>query len=374
MIFLASLAVSTEDKLEGYQLIKTKTELEKIIADNTKVSRVLIRKDFAQEYFTPSGILIFIQNAKMFNRNLIIELEEQSNGLIIDKFIEKLKIAKSPEELTTLSIMYPKEFKDSIERLVKEELSRQNELLAAANKVSRFQTIIEEQRRQINELEHSVELERTNKYAASAKLDALIKRINYRYNVDIEVDKLFTVDKNRFDKVIYIKEYSRVQYMDSFVYYLKEILKILYSMPTRLVVIEAYYGSLTPQLYPDLVPHYKLKERDAISGDILMMGLQPKLMTDILKNSSRVSILIILDRGMYKTPHLKGDNIEYFYTVSNNDDIPEDIPKSRIFSYSEKTLFIPYIKDFKQLDSSAKIAKYSSMVAMKRVIKAVEGR
>lgn len=374
MIFLASLAVSTEDKLEGYQLIKTKTELEKIIADNTKVSRVLIRKDFAQEYFTPSGILIFIQNAKMFNRNLIIELEEQSNGLIIDKFIEKLKIAKSPEELTTLSIMYPKEFKDSIERLVKEELSRQNELLVAANKVSRFQTIIEEQRRQINELEHSVELERTNKYAASAKLDALIKRINYRYNVDIEVDKLFTVDKNRFDKVIYIKEYSRVQYMDSFVYYLKEILKILYSMPTRLVVIEAYYGSLTPQLYPDLVPHYKLKERDVISGDILMMGLQPKLMTDILKNSSRVSILIILDRGMYKTPHLKGDNIEYFYTVSNNDDIPEDIPKSRIFSYSEKTLFIPYIKDFKQLDSSAKIAKYSSMVAMKRVIKAVEGR
>lgn len=374
MIFLASLAIHIEDKLEGYQLIRTKTDLEKIIANNNEVSKVIIRQDFAQEYFTPSGILNFIQNAKALNRNLIIEVEEQSSVVIKEKFIEKLRLTRSAEELTTLSIMYPKEFKDSIDTLTKEATLQQKELLVAANKVSRLQTIIEEQRRQIQELEHSLELEHTNKYAVSAKLDVLIKRINYQYSMNIREDELFTVDSNRFDKIIYIKEYSRVQYMDSFVYYLKEILKILYNMPTRLVVIESYYGSLTPQLYPDLVPHYKLKEKDVISGDILMLGLQPKLMKDILKNSSRVAILIVLDRGMYKIPHLKGKNIEYFYTASDIKDIPEDIPKSRIFSYSENTLFIPHIKDFERLDSSIQIAKYSSMTAMKRIIQMVEGR
>ena len=66
------------------------------------------------------------------------------------------------------------------------------------------------------------------------------------------------LSKNNYDKVIYIKEITRVQYIDTLVYYLKEILRVLYSMPTRLVVIESYYGSGCPRLYPKLTPHYAL--------------------------------------------------------------------------------------------------------------------
>ena len=141
-----------------------------------------------------------------------------------------------------------------------------------------------------------------------------------------------------------------------------------------MVVVEAYYGTLCPGQYPGFVPHNKLREKDVLSGDILMLGVQTKLMGDILKNPSGVSILIVLDRGKYRMPHIKGKNIEYFYAASDLADLPESIPKERIFSYSEETMFIPYIDNFSHLDSSGRIAKYSSMRAMKQMVKFVEGR
>ncbi|MDE5638203.1 MAG: hypothetical protein K2I47_00120, partial [Odoribacter sp.] len=270
--------------------------------------------------------------------------------------------------------MYPSEFEDAVRSLVSDKGEQDRELLAAANMVSRLQSVIESQKKRIVELEDAVSMEQANKQVAMDKLDVLVKRINYQYNVGVDKDKLFMVEGNRFDKVIYIKEYSRVQYMDSFLYYLKEILKILYGMPTRMVVVEAYYGTLCPGQYPGFVPHNKLLEKDVLSGDILMLGVQPKLMGDILKNPSGVSILIVLDRGKYKVPHIKGKNVEYFYAASDIKDLPAYVPKERIFSYSEETMFIPYIEDFSRLDSSVRISRYSSMRAMKQMVKFVEGR
>lgn len=374
MIFLASLHESMSDKLEGYYLIHTKKELDRIVADNTQSSRVIVKEDFAREYFTPSGLLIYIQNAKTFNRNLIITLEDSSEVVTPDGFVNKLKAAKGVDELITLAAMYPAEFEDAIHTLLQDRDRGSNELFAAANMVSRLQAVIEGQNKRIAELEYAVSLEQANKQVAMDKLDVLVKRINYQYNAHVDEGKLFVLEGNRFDKVLYIKEYSRVQYMDSFLYYLKEILKILYKMPTRMVVVEAYYGTLCPGQYPGFVPHNKLREKDVLSGDILMLGVQTKLMGDILKNPSGVSILIVLDRGKYRMPHIKGKNIEYFYAASDLADLPESIPKERIFSYSEETMFIPYIDNFSHLDSSGRIAKYSSMRAMKQMVKFVEGR
>ena len=374
MIFLASLAEKIADKVEGYYFIKTKEELDKVVADNSRSNKIIIRRDFAKENFTPSGLLKFIENAKKINRNLIIEVDKKSKVLTGTKFINMLKNARNLEELMVLLTTYPKEFIDSIQQLTSKSEDEQKELLAASNTVSGLQVIIDEQKKEIEDLKYQLKFEQENKFEISARLSALVNRINYQYNINVDETKLFQVSKNNYDKVIYIKEITRVQYIDTLVYYLKEILRVLYSMPTRLVVIESYYGSGCPRLYPKLTPHYALKERNVISGDILMMGIQPKLMEDILKNPSNISILIILDRANYVIPHLRGENIEYFYTASDLKDVSDDIPNSRIISYSEKTLFIPLIKNFEAMGNGEKMSAYSSTTIMKRLIATIEGR
>lgn len=374
MIYLASLTEQTDDKINGYYIIKTKEELDIVVADNTQSNKVIIRRDFAKEYFTPSGLLKFMDNVKRVNRNLIIELDENSGVMTESRFIDKLRTARNLEELLMLSTAYPKEMLDAIKTLTSKVEKNKGELLSASSTVSRLQSIIDTQRKEIEDLKYNLKIEQENKYQSTSRLSALVNRINYQYNLDIDENKLFNVDKNKYDKVIYIKEITRVQNVDSLVYYLKEIFKVLYSMPTRLLVIESYYGTGKPALYQEMVPHYALKERDVISGDILMLGMQPNLMQDILKNPSNISILIVLDRAGFSIPHLKGANVEYFYTASDLKDVDESIPKSRIISYSEDTLFIPYVRGFDELDKGDRISKYSSMEIVKKIVALIERR
>lgn len=84
--------------------------------------------------------------------------------------------------------------------------------------------------------------------------------------------------------------------------------------------------------------------------------------------------MIVLDRGGYFSPHIKGENVEYFYTVSDLKDINPSVPKSRIISYDSETLFIPLIEGFGDLDEGERIARYSSTEIVKRIVTLVEGR
>lgn len=374
MIFCASLTEEIEDKVKGYYIIKTKKELDKIVADNKQNNTVYIRGDFASQYFTPSGLSRYISNARYINRNLKIDLYQDAIAISDRGFINRLRKMPNIDCVMDMLTAYPKEFMDTLKYLTNEEFENRTELLGASSKVSRLQAIIDTKNTEIDNLTHALNIEEQNKLNAQSKLDVLIKRINYQYNAGVDESKLFSVDENSYDKIIYIKEITRVQYVDSFVYYLKEILKILYTMPTRTLVIEGYYASGKPKIYPTLVPHYALKGKDILAGDILMLGIQPKVMTDILHNPSNISILIVLDRGGYSEPHIKGRNVEYFFTASDVKDIPEDIPRSRIISYSEDTLFIPLIENFDKLDDGEKITKYSSTEIVKKIVGLIEGR
>ena len=53
-------------------------------------------------------------------------------------------------------------------------------------------------------------------------------------------------------------------------------------------------------------------------------------------------------------------------------DIPTEVSKSDVISYSEDTMFIPYIEDFDKLSPEDKIQKYSSMSVTKELIKILE--
>lgn len=374
MMYLASLEEEMKDKVDGYKFVHTKTELDRIVANNTVANKVVIRQDFAHEFFTPTGLMSYIENVRKVNFNIVIELDIQDAIITNDVIIQKMTRCKDISEMVQLMLYHDVEFTDTLNQLIGKYMSNKNEMLEFSNQVARLQSIVEQQKAELEEKDYLISNELANKLQYQSKLNALVSRINYQYNKGIDESKLFTVDKNSYDKVLYIKEITRVQYTDSLVYYLQEILKTLYSMPTRVVCIENYYADGKIPQYPNLVPHHKLIERDVLSGDILMLGMQPNLMQDILKNSSNISILIILDRGGYSVPHVRGDNVEMLYTVSDLADKPEDVPNGRVISYSENTLFIKYIKDFEKMDMSERLSAYSSMHIVKCIVDLLERR
>lgn len=371
-MYLASLQEETKYKVEGYKFIHTKSELDRIAVDNLNSNRVVIKQDFAHEYFTPSGLASYVENVRRMNFNIIIELDIDGEIITRDKLIAEMDRCRNTEELLMLLGAHEKEFMDTLKYLIAHDNERYSTMLQYSNQVSRLQSVIENKQSEIDECKYIIATQQANTLAYSSKFHALISRINYQYDAGVDKNKMFHVDKNSYDKIIYIKEITRVQYIDSLIYYLKEILKTLYSMPTRILVIESYYASGKIPLYPNLVPHHELIERDVIKGDILMLGMQPNIMEDVLKNASNISILIVLDRAGYSVPHISGDNVEMLYTVSDLKDIPEGVPLGRVISYSEQTQFIKYIKNFDTLDTSAKISEYSSMGIIKNIISLVE--
>lgn len=374
MTYLASLTEEMADKVQGYYPIKTKEDLDIVVCNNHQNNTVIIRRDFATKYFTPSGLQQYIENVKAFNRNVDIKLDEKSLVMTMPRMISKLAEVNDPEEYSDLLCTYPKEFLDAMKFLLRDESMHQKELLNASGDVSRLQAIIDEYANDKADLAHKLDVEQENKFFVQTKLSTLVNRINFQYNADVDEKTMFVQNEHKYDKILYFKEITRVQYMDSFIYYLKEILKVLYSMPARLLVIEGYYASGKERLYPGLVPHHKLTEEDVLSNDVLMLGMQPKLMHDILQNPSNISILIVLDRAGFISPHIRGKNIEYFYTASDRSDIPDNVPNSRIISYKDDTLFIPMIEGYDKLDNGQRISKYSSLEIVKNIISMVEGR
>lgn len=372
MMYLASLVEATKDKVDGYKFIHTKNELDCVVVDNLASHKIVIRSDFAKEYFTPTGLASYVENVRRINMNIVIELDMQEDILTKDRFVDKMADCRNVDEVLMLLGAHEKEFMDTMKYLIANTNRDYQKMLEYSNQVSRLQSIIEEQKTEIEEMRYKYELEAANKASYQDKFHALISRINYQYNAGVDKNKLFQVDKNSYDKILYIKELSRVQYTDTLIYYLKEILKTLYAMPARILVIESYYASGKIHQYPNLVPHHELIERDVIKGDVLMLGMQPNIMQDILKNASNISILIVLDRGGYMVPHIEGDNVEVLYTVSDLKDVPNEIPLGRVISYSDKTHFIKYIKGFDELDASARISEYSSMNIVKSIISMLE--
>ena len=372
--YLASLTEEMADKVQGYYPIKTKDDRDIVVCNNRQNNTVIIRRDFATKYFTPSGLQQYIENVKAFNRNVDIKLDEKSLVMTMPRMISKLAVINDPEEYSDLVCTYPKEFLDAMKFLLRDESMHQKELLNASGDVSRLQAIIDEYANDKADLAHKLNVEQENKFFVQTKLSTLVNRINFQYNADVDEKTMFIQNEHKYDKILYFKEITRVQYMDSFIYYLKEILKVLYSMPARLLVIEGYYASGKERLYPGLVPHHKLTEEDVLSNDVLMLGMQPKLMHDILQNPSNISILIVLDRAGFISPHIRGKNIEYFYTASDRSDIPDNVPNSRIISYKDDTLFIPMIEGYDKLDNGQRISKYSSLEIVKNIISMVEGR
>ena len=89
-MYLASLREETKDKVDGYKFIHTKAELDRIVVDNLNSNKVVIRQDFAHEYFTPSGLAAYIEEVRRINFNIIIELDMSDEIITRDKLITRI--------------------------------------------------------------------------------------------------------------------------------------------------------------------------------------------------------------------------------------------------------------------------------------------
>lgn len=368
MIYSASLVELDEDIMNGYYPVKTREELDRIVATLGTYNKVIIRKDFAIENFTPQSLSEYIDNCGIINPNLIFVVDKDAEMYTLDNFIQKMLSVDNVEELIDLAIQNEKQFFSCYKNLISHSNDINMQLVKAGGTIAKQKEANDALQKQLDNVEHQLEMEHRNKVYMVNALDSLISRINNQYGGTIDKRRLFINESNRYDRVLYIKELTRVQYVDSLIYYLKEILRVVYQMPVRVLTIESYYATGKVQLYEYLTPHYSLKERDVVSGDILMLGVQPKLMRDILKNPSNISILIVLDRAGYQVPHIIDNNVEYFYTVSDVDDRPDNVPEARTISYSSSTLNIPLIEGFNSLDPTAKMGRYSSLPIVKKII------
>ena len=204
----------------------------------------------------------------------------------------------------------------------------------------------------------------------------LVQKINYQYNIpyDGEGETGFKQPVINFDKILYIKEVTRVKYTDTLLYYVQNIMNTVHKKHTRYVVIEPFGANAAIKLYPNhtpttsRLPHYALRNED-----ILMIGYQTDIMMSILQNTARHGFLIILDRSRSDYIYVQGDKVRPIYTFSDIEDREAlNIPFSNTLSYSHRTRHIPYIEGFQNMSSQEKLVAYSELPVLKEMITALE--
>jgi len=250
---------------------------------------------------------------------------------------------------------------------------RQDSVLASA-KLGAMHLELAKLQLEVNRAEQSESVVRLLLDSATIKLETLLSRINYNYGKDIDPNKLsgINVDFKRYRKILYIKEITRVKYTDTLLYYLQEILKTLYGVPARLLVIEPRDSYSRASLYPKCKPHTELTYAGVYTEDIFMAGYQQKLTESILSNPGEVDYLLILDRSCTDTPFVVGAGVETIYTVSDMKDIKFSCKLNALLSYSKDTLHVKYIKDFDEMSMEEKITAYSSMSTVQHLINVLE--
>lgn len=373
MIYEALLTYDNDVVIKGNRCITTPQELyQALIYKDT--SEIRVHKDFAEAFFTPSGLSDFVQNAQTVNPYCTITVDADVRDFHL-KAVKALDSYSSVEEILFQFQAHPREMMEVIKMLCANYMDTYTETLVANNKVSALQLQNSELIKKLEDANANYQRLLGDKSMLEAQLGTLVGRINYSYEKDIDPSQFLQIEgKSRFTRILYIKERTRVRYVDTLLYYFKEILKTLYGVPAREVVIGPYYSYGGVKLYPGLQPSFDLSYSQLYQSDIYMPGFQPGVMADILKNPSNVEYLIILDRGGFEVPHVMGDDVEYIYTMSDLSDNFDHIDFRRIISYSHDTLYIPYIEGFEGLSVEDRMVRYSSMKIIKHLIELLERR
>ncbi len=373
MTYEALLQNDNDVVIKGSRPILNTTELYQavVLKDTTGIH---ISKEFADMYFTASGLADFIRQAKAINPFCEITVDADVRDFQTDA-VHELARYRDPGDVIYQLMAHPKEMMGVIHALCDSYLHAYSETLVANNKVATLQLQSSELLQKLEDTRSDYQALMRDKELVQSQLGMLVGRINYSFEKEVDPSQFIQIEgKSRYTKILYIKERVRVRFVDTLIYYLKEILRILYSVPAREVVIGPYYSYDGAQMYPHLVPSFGLSYSQLYKADIYMPGFQPKVMEDILRNPSNVEYLIVLDRCGMGVPHILGDGVEYIYTMSDPCDNYDNLPPSRIISYFHETLHIPYIEDFDELSVEERMNRYSSMQIMKFLLELLERR
>lgn len=373
MIYEALLVNDNDVIIRGNRCVLTPTELYQVLIQRD-TTEVIIHRDFADRYFTPSGLADLMRQAQTVNPHVKVTVDANVRDFEMD-MIRQLYRYPAVDDLMYMLEKRPTEMMGVIKKLCHNYMDTYSETLVANNKVSALQLQNTELQKRMEDMRSDYDALLRDKTLVETQLGQLVGRINYSYSKEIDPSQFLQIEgKCRYTRVLYLKERVRVRYVDTLVYYLKELLRRLYGVPVREVVIGPYYAYDGAQMYPHLEPSFDLSYTKLYQSDIYMPGFQPRVMADILKNPSNVEYLIILDRCGMGISHVLGDDVEYVYTMSDPCDNYDNLPPSRIISYFHETLHIPHINDFDDLSAEDKMMRYSNMQVTKFLISLLEKR
>lgn len=368
MKYIALDKVDNDILIRGDECIISMEELYHALSD-PECTEIVINKEFYDKYFTFPALCDFVENCGTVAPNVTVTVPD-TVYTDMNSAVREVARYKTQEEISYALVANPTKFIATVQSLCSYYFSARDEAAIANNRASELMLLIDELQQDKDRLRNDLDKMTTHANELNASLQTLVNRVNFRYEKTINPDEMFVLHENQFKHVLYIKEITRVRFVDTLIYYLQEIMKTLYSVPIRTVVIEPFYSYGKEGLYPSYQPHWKLSYRDVYSGNIFMAGIQPKVMHDVLQNGNHVHYLVILDRGGYMTPHVVGNNVSTIYTVADMKDAPDNAPQ--LISYSEDTLNIPYIEDFEELSPEERIQKYSSMQIMQTLVSTLE--
>lgn len=366
------LEISHKDILLGIVNITTLSELYVKIV-NKSLRELIIDLDFAETFFTPAGLSEFIRSLGYINNRVSVTVDETyllNSNVILDK----LSSLQRFEDLVSFCFSNRDKVLHSIKEMNLILKERFNKEFEYSHKLNNLAMQIIDLKNKLEIQETNIEQMKFNYNELRTQFDIITSRIKFRYKKRFEENSLLQISNNNnsFKKILYVKEISRVKYVDSLLFQLSEILKSLYKEPVRIIVIEPIGSYDRTSLYCNFKSHIDLTVRDVISSNIHMAGFQSELMLDILKNPENMSFLIILDRNLWHSPHVKCNNLVLIHTSSDINDVDESLTSPTIISYEDNTLHIPHIENFNSLSDEEKIQKYSSLHCMKHILKLLE--
>lgn len=372
MRYICTKEFNSEHTLNGYTCITEIEELHRAIVDRN-ATEITFEDSFVDTFYTPSSFEELVNEISKINPSLQLKFETPER-IIMPAQVKRLTKIDTADELFLMLNNQPEKVLDIIKFLGRKYLEVNEETLIANSKLASMQLKVSSLTKQVRENEDQIDRLVKTELNSSTRLEVLVNRINNKYNGNINPDEMFDVEGNSFDKVLYLKEITRLRFTDTLIYYLQEILRSLYSMKCRLVVMEPFNAHDKYVEYPNLVPTWSCSKLDIVSSDIFMAGIQSLTMSDILKNASNIKYLIILDRTGDTKVHVTGSNVEPLYMLSTYEDkkLYPQTPEDRIISYNADYLNIPYIPEFDEMPSEKKMGVYSSLPIMKTLIEMLE--
>jgi hypothetical protein len=173
--------------------------------------------------------------------------------------------------------------------------------------------------------------------------------------------------------VLYIKEFSRVKYTDTLLYYVQNIMNTVHKKHTRYIIIEPFGANRAAKLYPNHVPTSRLTHSALRHEDIVMVGYQTDIMMSVLQNTAKHGFLIILDRSRADYIYVQGEKVRPIYAFSDLADSETiGIPISNVLSYSHRSMYIPHIDGYQNMPAQEKLVAYSELPVLRELITALE--